>query len=787
MASVDARPFLATCFSDSTDVLDLHEMPIAVTGSWVKDGHRFSITAEDLDDIIQNFDNRKNGELVIDYEHASERPEVARGGAVPAAGWIKTLSKKPNEKGDGEVLWAGVEWVDEAKEMLEEKKYKYFSPAIDWGAVDKKTGRSKGATVTSGALTNHPFLEELPAIQLSEGTTFADGKQIVVPVVDNAKIKVKIDSKHDEDDDKKKLADISMDQKRSAIGDAIRAEYGGPMGSDICEPKGYLWVRDTFDDYAIVECGGKLYKITWSMDDKGNVTLGKPAQVNIEYVEASELGLSETEFSEVHGKVLADDGDDTKEGVHKNDYAYVGDASKKSTWKYKLDTPGRVQNALARWGQHKGIPKDKEPGALRKILRRAKKHGIKVDKSNPKYKVAASEAVKFGVQLSEGFISEGAMGMTDKEFRSAVVQLTDVIPDAKQTELSKKLREVLDEGEESPRVLRAISRATVKILDDIDAYGIEGDRGDQDKLRSEAESRAKKVDDPSDDDETEELRDALKKGKGKTGDGKDDDPDDELQATDAGKGTVARFSIRKMKASDGVGKLGHHAIIGNDGKLMGYLAHGDLMAHAKRNGAGMEGGMKASEVEAIIQEKTGRPLKLSDVTRLVDVGIAAEDNQHKIDASEKSQTAFKLMLSEAVDEKGNFVERKVRHLLAEERINQKDYAVFQDAVEDANAAINSGKFLPNQRRELVRLCLADRPAFEAFVKLQPRSERLSQVGASTNTEGLTDNPDIEVKLKIEELQKKDNKLTYSAAYSQVLASDKALKERYDRAHGKILV
>ncbi|MGH9358549.1 MAG: phage protease [Terriglobia bacterium] len=140
----------------------LREIAVAVPGSWVKGDHRFSISKEDLDDMARNFEKRKNDMIVIDYEHASEQPEVAKGGPVPGAGWIHGLSA--NGK-----LTALVEWTPQAEEMLRTGQYRFFSPAIDWGATDKETGKPQGATLTSGALTNHPILEELPPIMLSDG------------------------------------------------------------------------------------------------------------------------------------------------------------------------------------------------------------------------------------------------------------------------------------------------------------------------------------------------------------------------------------------------------------------------------------------------------------------------------------------------------------------------------------------------------------------------------------------------------------------------------------------
>jgi phage I-like protein len=149
----------------SKDGKAMYRMPIAVTGSWYKGDHSFSITAEDLRDIVANFNKRHNGMVPIDYEHASEQPEVARGGDVPAAGWIHSLSIERNGKAK---LMADVEWTDKATSLIRTSQYRFFSPAIDWGFKDKKTGEGQGATLTSGALTNHPFLEELPQITLRE-------------------------------------------------------------------------------------------------------------------------------------------------------------------------------------------------------------------------------------------------------------------------------------------------------------------------------------------------------------------------------------------------------------------------------------------------------------------------------------------------------------------------------------------------------------------------------------------------------------------------------------------
>ena len=655
---------LATRFDIATGQFVLTELPIAVTGSWVKDGHRFSITEEDLSDIVKNFEKRGNGEVVVDYEHASERPEVARGGPVPAAAWIQKLSIRDSDGGDGKTLWGDINFTDEAKKLIQGEQYKYFSPAIDWGATDKHSGRGKGATLTSGALTNHPFLEELPAIQLSDKGKILD--KMVVPVVDGAKIKVKIDAKHEKE---KKLAEL----------------------------------------------------------------------------EAAELA-DNTAGDPNHATVSG-----TK--VHRSDFAYVGDPKDKSTWKLPIHDKAHAQNALARFGQAE-IPASAKKSVAHKLVRKAKSYGI--DTSG----------------FEKAHLSEEPMKMTDKEFRAAVITLTDAIPAEKQTELSKKLREVLDEGEETPRAMRAICRSTIKLLDDIDAYGVEGDRGEQDSLRSEAESRAKKID--TADEDAQILAD--KKAK------QDDDDDDALQARGDGGTKLPKFSIRKIKAEDKVGHMGHHAIM-HGGKLAGYISHGDMMAHAKMCGAEVgrsAGTMKASDeqLEELIHEQTGRPLTLAETVRYVEVGINAGSDESR----KKSR---KILMTEGIDDTGKLDRRKVRRLFATGKIEATDLADFEDACEDVEKAIAEGRFLPKQRAFLVELHLSNPEALAKLTETQTRSQRLDSIGLrSGEEEGMT--AAQEVMRLCEEKMKKDDKLTYGRALTIVLTENAPLKDRYNKEQRKLM-
>ena len=147
------------------EAAQLARIPIALLGRWVKGYQKFSITREDLSRLVANFRKRENGELMIDYEHASESPEIAGGGPVPAAGWLRRIEDQPDAAG---ILWGVAEFTSRARELIANGEYKYLSPVLNWAARDKATGEPQGITLTSLAMVNRPFLEALPAIQLSE-------------------------------------------------------------------------------------------------------------------------------------------------------------------------------------------------------------------------------------------------------------------------------------------------------------------------------------------------------------------------------------------------------------------------------------------------------------------------------------------------------------------------------------------------------------------------------------------------------------------------------------------
>ncbi len=140
-------------------------IPLAQLGTFYKGKQRFTITRNDIARMAENFAKRGNGQVVLDYEHASEHPELAAGGPIPAAGWIVAIDPEPDAQ---KLVWGEVNFTPLARKLIEAKEYKFISPVINWAARDKSTGEAQGATLQSAAMTNTPFLDGMPAISLSE-------------------------------------------------------------------------------------------------------------------------------------------------------------------------------------------------------------------------------------------------------------------------------------------------------------------------------------------------------------------------------------------------------------------------------------------------------------------------------------------------------------------------------------------------------------------------------------------------------------------------------------------
>ncbi|HFG1699838.1 TPA: phage protease [Vibrio cholerae] len=101
--------------------------------------------------IIQRFTKKRP----FDVEH-STHIKAPNGEPAPAYGWITSLENRNGE------IWGFVEWNAEGREMIEEKKYAFYSPAFGY---DKETGVIY--SIESSGFTNNPNLN-VPALNRQE-------------------------------------------------------------------------------------------------------------------------------------------------------------------------------------------------------------------------------------------------------------------------------------------------------------------------------------------------------------------------------------------------------------------------------------------------------------------------------------------------------------------------------------------------------------------------------------------------------------------------------------------
>lgn len=140
----------------------LVRVAIAYTGKFKQGDKEFSITDGDLTSMQANLKQR---EVPLDYEHLS-----ASSGAPPgharASGWLKSADEIEDFGAGRKVLWAWAEFTPSCLAAIRQKEYRYFSPEIHWNATDE-ANKAIGTRLAAGAITNRPFLKDLPPIEIS--------------------------------------------------------------------------------------------------------------------------------------------------------------------------------------------------------------------------------------------------------------------------------------------------------------------------------------------------------------------------------------------------------------------------------------------------------------------------------------------------------------------------------------------------------------------------------------------------------------------------------------------
>lgn len=139
----------------------------AKLGQWT--GHpagAFQLTTKEFGQICANFYATKNRLIPIDFSHVTELdptsgslPETG----APAQGWAVDLDNRGVEG-----LWGLVEWKPGVATKIDNGEFLFFSPAIRFNAKDRVTAANIGARMSSGAITNVPFIDGMQRIAASD-------------------------------------------------------------------------------------------------------------------------------------------------------------------------------------------------------------------------------------------------------------------------------------------------------------------------------------------------------------------------------------------------------------------------------------------------------------------------------------------------------------------------------------------------------------------------------------------------------------------------------------------
>lgn len=196
------------------------QLEVLKTGSWNMPKGKFTLTANDLQEMRQNYladvrpHSSKTG-LPVDEEHDKKA----------ALAWLKNPSVEANEKG-GHTLFMDAELTGSGAQKVKDGTYKFFSPEVHFQHDDPEGVLPKLRNVLmGGGFTNRPLfkgLSGIPALTASDGTADEDNKIYVnerTTTVDLSTIRTKKNA--DVTEEERKLLDAAKDQ----LTDGERQEF----------------------------------------------------------------------------------------------------------------------------------------------------------------------------------------------------------------------------------------------------------------------------------------------------------------------------------------------------------------------------------------------------------------------------------------------------------------------------------------------------------------------------------------------------------------------------------
>ena len=130
-------------------------------------------------------------------------------------------------------------------------------------------------------------------------------------------------------------------------------------------------------------------------------------------------------------------------------FAYVGDPDKTETWKYPIHDAAHVRNALARWGQEKGIPASDKARVYGRLKAAAKRFGVEISDDAEKvvkslYDVGGLATALQNLEFLRAALSREAEFEDDDSpvpdrLRGVMAELGDVLKEVVQEETDELL------------------------------------------------------------------------------------------------------------------------------------------------------------------------------------------------------------------------------------------------------------------------------------------------------------------------------------------------------------
>jgi Mu-like prophage I protein len=139
---------------------NLTKVPLAKLGDDYDDPRygSFGISSDEVAGWKASIARAPGRKVLLDFDHLSSKPSPHR--RTKAAGWITDV----NVDDDGQV-WADVEPTPAGREAIKNKEY-LFASATYGDAVNEK-GEKFPNSLVAAALTNSPFLKDMPQISLA--------------------------------------------------------------------------------------------------------------------------------------------------------------------------------------------------------------------------------------------------------------------------------------------------------------------------------------------------------------------------------------------------------------------------------------------------------------------------------------------------------------------------------------------------------------------------------------------------------------------------------------------